>query len=378
MNIEVVTPDADGDRGGFGARVHVLLLALSQFADVRCLLTSWPVEPDVPHVTYAVAPMPRDSLARLRMLRTFYSTRAPERPPWPRPDVLLVETLDLLASTKNLAGVPVVLDEHNVYWDLLQYDMLNRPFFQSGFGTRRIVHRILIPWLLRRATRFERRAIESVDAVLVTSEADRAKILSRIPQAASKVHVVPNVVDLARYPVANPQAETGSVLFAGNFNYVPNREAGFIVTETLAPSLREVPFVLVGKDPPTELRPQPNVNVRGHVADLGPILAQSSVCIAPLVHGSGTRIKILTYLAAGKAVVATAKACEGLEVVDGRHLLIRDDWGSFAIGIRDLLDSPTKRAALGREGRHLVEQQYDWHALVPKLTRIFESVAGTG
>lgn len=369
LKVEVVTPDADPDRGGFGARVHMILLMLSRFAETRCLLTAWRQHPTVDRVKYAFSPLPHDPLERLRLLRTFYSTRRPRRPDWPRPDVLVVENLDLLAATRNLPEVPVVLDEHNVYWNLQKYDLLNRPFFESGLGRRRSVQRLLVPGLLRRATRFEEDALRRVDGVLVTSEADREAIVARVPEAETKAHVVPNCVDASRFTPGPPEQETASVLFAGNFNYVPNREAALVIASTLAPALPLIPFLLVGKDPPENLPLPRNARALGHVDDLAPYLAKAGVCIAPLLHGSGTRIKILTYLAAGKAVVATTKACEGLDVVNERHLLIRDDWQGFVAGTLRLLGDPVWRLELGREGRKLVEQRYDWRAQVPALRR---------
>lgn len=380
MKIEVVTPDADGDRGGFGARVHMLLLMLSQFADVQCLLTAWSRQPEIARVTYGFFPLPEGRFDRVRLLRDFYSTRRPNRPAWPRPELLLVENLNLLASTRNLPDVPVILDEHNVYWELQRYDLYNRPFFQAGVGRNPVVRKVLRPWLLRRATQFEEEAIRRADGILSTSEGDREKIVARIPAARHKIHVVPNCVDATVVRPSPPEEETASVLFAGNFNYVPNLEAAEVIAQHLAPELPLIPFALVGNDPPTHIPLPQNVKVLGHVNNLGPFLARAGVCIAPLLHGSGTRIKILTYLAAGKAVVATTKACEGLDVVNERHLLLRDDWSGFVAATRRLLGDPVWRLELGTEGRKLVEERYDWHAQVPTLRRALEAVmieAGT-
>ena len=121
---------------------------------------------------------------------------------------------------------------------------------------------------------------------------------------------------------------------------------------------------MVGSDPPTEILEGRNVEVAGYVKDLDSVLGRAAVCIAPLKHGSGTRLKILTYLAAGKAVVATSKACEGLDVQDGVHLLIRDEAGEFTSAIRGILANPDLRRRLGTEGRKLIETTYDWRVYV--------------
>jgi glycosyltransferase involved in cell wall biosynthesis len=93
-----------------------------------------------------------------------------------------------------------------------------------------------------------------------------------------------------------------------------------------------------------------------------------------LFRGSGTRLKVLTYLAAGKAVVATRKACEGLDVRDGVHALLRDDPVEFAGAIRDLLADSGRRRELGAAGRTLVESRYDWRAYVRSLEDLSHSV----
>ncbi|MFQ5790957.1 MAG: glycosyltransferase family 4 protein, partial [Acidobacteriota bacterium] len=168
-----------------------------------------------------------------------------------------------------------------------------------------------------------------------------------------------------RMPPSSGDTETNNVLFVGNYNFVPNREAAIYIAQTLAPSLPEANFLMVGADPPGEVLQEENVSMTGYVRDLQSILETAAVCIAPLTHGSGTRLKILTYLAGGKAVVATTKASEGLDVRDDVHVLIRDDDEGFVSAIRSLLSDPDLRRRLGAEGRKLVEAKYDWRVYVP-------------
>jgi len=68
-----------------------------------------------------------------------------------------------------------------------------------------------------------------------------------------------------------------------------------------------------------------------------------------------------------RAVVATTKACEGLPVRDGQHLLIRDGPIEFRNAIHNLLEDPVSRQRLGTSGRALVESAFDWPAHVPAL-----------
>lgn len=364
MKIEIITFDADPDHGGFGARVHSLVCMFSQFAEVSVVRTDWFRGPKIPGVLYEDEPL-KDSLgSKLRRLRTYYKTDFPRREAPEYPDFTIIESLDLVGLHQYGEAVPLVLDEHNVYWDLLRYEIVNSPFFKTRLGRNGLVRRWLIPRLLNRAKDFEVDSLRRAARTLVTSRADRSLILEELPDLQDRVHVLPNCIDLARIPYSEEAVETNKVLFVGNYNFVPNREAAIYVSRTLAPFLPEAEFLMVGADPPSEALQGRNVVATGYVANLHPVLETAAVCIAPLTHGSGTRLKILTYLGAGKAVVATTKACEGLEVQDDIHLLIRNDAEGFRAAIRRLLSDTNLRQRLASKGRRLVETRYDWRVYV--------------
>lgn len=363
MKVEIITSDADPERGGFGTRVHSLVRMFAQFAEVTVIRTDWFGGPRVPGVRYENEPL-KDSLrSKIRRLRTYYKTDFPRRQRTEAPDFVIIEHLDLVGLHQDADSVPWVLDELNVYWDQHGYEMVNSPFFKTWLGRRGPVRRWLVPRLQRRAKAFEVDALRRAAQTLVTSPADRRLILEELPDLADRVHVLPNCIDPTSIPYSEEPVETNQVLFVGNYNYVPNREAATYISRTLGPALPEAEFLLVGSHPPPGVSGG-NVVAPGYVEDLQPILATAAVCIAPLTHGSGTRLKVLTYLAAGKAVVATTKACEGLEVEDGVHLLIRDEAEGITEAIRTVLSDPNLRKQLASSGRRLVETRYDWRVYV--------------
>ena len=365
MKVEIITFDADPDHGGFGTRVHSLARMFSQFADVRIVRTDWLQGPKIPGAVCEDLPLKDGLGSKLRRLRSYYKTDFPRRQTVDRPDFSIVESPDLVGLHQYGGTVPWVLDEHNIYWDLLKYEMVNSPFFKSWPGRRGLVRRWLLPRLLKRAKEFEMDSIRQAARTLVTSEADRRLILEEMPDLEDRIRVLPNCIDLDRIPYAGEKdVETNKVLFVGNYNFVPNREAAMYISRDLAPSLPKAEFRLVGADPPSEALQGGNVVATGYVESLQTVLEETAVCIAPLTHGSGTRLKILTYLAAGKAVVATTKACEGLEVEDSVHLMIRDDTEGFVSAIRRILSDTNLRRQLGAEGRKLVETKYDWRVYV--------------
>ena len=373
MKVEIITPNADPDRGGFGSRVHGIVSMFSQFADVRVVVTDPLNGNRVPGVEYVEVALSDSLRTRIGRMRRYYRRDFPERKSSPPPDLVVVESLDLIGLHRYGPRVPMVLDEHNVYWNLLDYEMENAPFFQGWLGRRSAIRRVMKPRLLERAKRYEIEAIRRAARTLVTSDADRRAVVAECPDAEGRVRVLPNCADLQRIPALPDPGDSRTVAFIGDFNYIPNREAAEFVFHTLAPGLPDVRLLLVGPNQPSWRRVR-NVVAAGYVPDLIAVLRDAAICIAPLAHGSGTRIKILTYLAAARAVVATTKACEGLPVQDGRHLLIRDDPIEFRNAIHNLLEDPASRQRLGAGGRALIESAFDWPVHVPALRELVTEI----
>jgi glycosyltransferase involved in cell wall biosynthesis len=84
------------------------------------------------------------------------------------------------------------------------------------------------------------------------------------------------------------------------------------------------------------------------VRSVEPWLDRAAVVAAPLASGGGMRVKVLEALAAGKAVVASPLAAEGL---GGAPLLRADGDEETAEAISGLIDDRDRRAALAARAR---------------------------
>jgi glycosyltransferase involved in cell wall biosynthesis len=68
-----------------------------------------------------------------------------------------------------------------------------------------------------------------------------------------------------------------------------------------------------------------------------------------------------------KPVVSTGVGAEGLDITDGRELLLADTPQQFARQVNLLLSDRSQARKLGEAGRKLVERRYGWDALAAKL-----------
>jgi glycosyltransferase involved in cell wall biosynthesis len=381
-----------GNKSGWGVRVRSLMCMLSTFSDVRLVYT----EPEASIDDSLVAAMqgrieserveaPERRFARMTRLVNYY--RSDERTVTDEAagrareslDAIQVEALDLLFVGNRLSQgkLPIVLDEHDIRWELNQYAIYDSPMFSAKTLKRPVLQSILGPWLRSRANSFERDAMRKAAFVLFTSEKDRATALKRLPQITERSTVIPNCIDVKRFGLTAPNRNKPlpEVLFVGRLDYPPNRDAVEKICQKLAPPLiGRAEFVVAGGPIPEMENVPRNVKFLGSVNDNRPHMTDSTICIVPLRFGSGTRIKILGYMASGRPIVSTSKGCEGLEVKHEEEIIIADTDDSFVSAIRRLLDDEALAKRLSENAYQLVKQKYDWRVHSDKLRSAYESI----
>ena len=208
---------------------------------------------------------------------------------------------------------------------------------------------------------WEPRYAEKFDRCTTVSNLDRDSLLNANPRL--RVEVIPNGVDVQKYAPLPAPDEPSRLLFIGNMGYPPGADAAVYFCREILPLIRRqmsaTELWIVGRTPRPEVR-QLNgsgVHVTGQVDDVLPYYRQSAVCVVPLRAGGGTRLKILEAMALGRPVVSTAVGCEGLDVVDGEHLLIADNPQQFAEKtLRLLTDRQLYRRLAARQAQEGVDR----------------------
>jgi glycosyltransferase involved in cell wall biosynthesis len=88
------------------------------------------------------------------------------------------------------------------------------------------------------------------------------------------------------------------------------------------------------------------------------------------------RVKVLEALAAGKALVASPLAVEGLELTDGDQIIIAQTDQEFCAAIVALLADPEQRAALALRARAWACANLGWDKSVAAYERLYDSLIG--
>ena len=111
----------------------------------------------------------------------------------------------------------------------------------------------------------------------------------------------------------------------------------------------------------------------GSVADVPAFLGGLDVAVLPS-RSEGMSNALLEYMAAGRAVVATAVGAAAELIDDGVHGLLvpPDDAGKLAEAIDRLLKNPGLARRMGEAARRRVRERYSREAMVERFTDFYE------
>lgn len=282
------------------------------------------------------------------------------------------------------SGRQVVVDFHNVE------SRLRRDLDTTGLIGKLNTLRYMRKH--RKMRRAERSAVTGADQVWACSRADGRKL--RRWDADADVRVVPNVrppsVPLRDGPLPHPGTGAWGAIFIGHLGWSPNVHAVDFIVERLLPRLRHagLPVVLqvAGRDPKRRVRRHRERSAAADMVfiedppEVTPLLDAAAIAIVPLFHGGGTRFKVIEAMARGLPVVATRKACEGLDLKPGREVLFAETADQFEAQIRRLRTEPALYEAISAAALDAVARRFgpDHAAAAVKegLAALCERVAG--
>ena len=184
---------------------------------------------------------------------------------------------------------------------------------------------------------------------------------------------------------------TKKLMYVGFLGWEPNSQGLLWFIEKVWPQLvkrhPDLLFDIVGKNPDQRLQrivaQHKGISLKGFVPDLQEIYRDSRVSVAPLLFGSGMKVKVLDAMARGMPTVTTSVGAEGIDLEPGKHLLVADDAAAMAASIDSLLTDPQLWQHLQHNSRMLIAERYTWRQLFTRMhlamaSRLREKTAAPG
>lgn len=264
--------------------------------------------------------------------------------------------------------IPIIVSEHNIEYDVYA----------------RYVDRFPIPFLrpflsldVKKMMRWERYVWRKARKVTAVSPEDARVISTYLSQ---DVPVVSNGVDTTEFSFSPPRKEIRqSLLFVGNFRWLPNREAAVTLLTSIWPQIRKEfttsSLSIVGRYiPPTlvGLAKKHGATILEGPSDIASVYRSCDVLVAPHAISGGTKYKMLEAMASGTVIVTSQQGMAGLSAKPGLTYLVARTPKEYVHAVSELFRSYELRSSLAKEARFLVETAYAWDTIAAALDSVWK------
>lgn len=275
-------------------------------------------------------------------------------------------------DTKNKT---LILDEHNAECTII---------LRKAEQTKNLIKKTYFKYEYLRLKKFESKIINSVDRVITLSEEDQIT-LENISNAKKEKFIkipIPIQSDYIKTSGLKDE-EKYNILFLGTLSWFPNAQGIEWFVDKVVPLLNKqnlkYNLYIVGKDPSENLKKigdeNSNIKVTGFVNDINEYIEKCDFMVVPLFIGSGMRVKILEAMSKNIPVISTTIGCEGIEVEDGKSILIADDEFEFVQSINKI-KSNNVYEKIRTNAKQIFESKYSIQALENMYAKVIENKGG--
>lgn len=283
-------------------------------------------------------------------------------------DVVQVELVYMspyLSTIRQYSKAKIFLRAHNI--EHLVWDRI-------AAGTENKIKRFYIRQLVKTLRKYELSVLNQYDGIIPITKKDASFFFNHCSKPVFPVTFGIETKKIESVEYLNVE---NAIFHIGSMNWVPNEEGiRWFLSEVwplLHNNLKDLKLYLAGREMPdwlTNLSLQ-NVIVLGEVKDAAEFIRSKSICIAPLLSGSGIRVKIIESMALGKAVVSTTVGAEGINYTYGSNILIADSPQDFYHSVKFLYENPGKVSEIGTNARQLIEKDHSTEKIIEELVSFY-------
>lgn len=229
--------------------------------------------------------------------------------------------------------------------------------------------------------RLQRVAYRAAHRIVANSRAAAAQLMADgVPE--ERIALIPNGIDLSLYGAREYPSRPRRIVMVACLREEKRIDVLVAAAPRVLARHPDAGFTIVGDGPcraklvslVDDARLADHVTFLGHRDDVPDVLAQADVLVLPS-QSEAFPNAIIEGMAAGLPVVATRVGGIPELVVEGQtgRLVPPGDPAALAGALIDVLDSPGRAAAWGREGRAIVERTYSFDRMVEQLETLYET-----
>lgn len=285
-------------------------------------------------------------------------------------DIIQIEGLYLLPYiplVRKYSKAKVAYRAHNIE---------NEIWTRIASETSNPFKRVYLLSLAKRLKKFETGILNSYDFLIPITNRD-ADILNSM---GNKKHAYVCSVGIPSDNFCQPAKKNiaNSLFYIGSLDWIPNQEAVCWFIDSVWPALMEqipdISFHIAGRNSPEWLQKKcsgKNIVFHGEIDNAHNFFDSYQIMVVPLFAGSGMRVKIIEAMARSKVVITTTIGAEGLEAVNGLHLIVEDSATGFIQQIKFLLENSEYFAKIEHEAFNVANAKYNSKSIAEGLINFY-------
>jgi len=308
-----------------------------------------------------------------RFIHPYYSNKLKELINSSHFDIIQLEGLYLLpyvSKIKELTKAPVVFRSHNLeheIWQRLSHNERNWPKAKY------------FKFLSKRLLKLEEKVNSSTSAIVTISKKE-ANWFNLQNEAKPSTHI-PAGFEAPKFGKPNIK-EYNKLCFIGSLDWIPNLEGlKWFIDNTWPLALAKNPKLelhIAGRNASKTfldyLSGKKGIVFHGEVEDSKQFLSQYGIMIVPLLSGSGMRVKIVEAMFLRLAIITTSIGCEGIDVTNGKNIIIANSSDVFSKEIEVLTQSPELIGTISNNAFTFADENFNIARLTEKLIGFYKNI----
>lgn len=230
--------------------------------------------------------------------------------------------------------------------------------------------------LAQRIKRYEQKLWPMYDALISISSPDHEYIKTLCPN--TPLFCFPYGIE--EFPSLQAWSQNLNCYHIGAMDWQPNQEAMLWMQNEIVPEILKLKlpfsFQFAGRKMPAYFQKfqEKSFQCMGEVPDTTAFTKDKQILIVPLRAASGIRVKSLEAMAAGKLVISTSLAMQGIDAQDGIHYLCADSAEAFAKAYQWCVQHPEQAQAIANNAQKLMIEKYNQDKLMLHYLNFLENL----
>ena len=229
---------------------------------------------------------------------------------------------------------------------------------------------------------YEQKIQQYFDACFFIADAEVALFKANSPTPnINNVYTLGNGLNTEEFYPADsaPNNAAPKFIFTGVMDYKPNVDAVvWFVENCWQLILQQYPnaeFIIAGMNPNAavmHLKKYHGITITGFVDEILPYYHQADYFVAPFRLARGVQNKVLQAFACGLPVISTPMGAEGIDCVDGEHILLANTPEDFLQQVQQLEKEASLKQTIKDNALALIHNHYSWHGKLAPLKALLE------